>query len=421
MLQTVLHIPHEIAGWPVFGWGWALALWIAFSTGMLAWLLNRHGWQGDTPSFLWMSLFVSAAILWLLPRLEERAFGHEFGLPIRGYGVMLMLGVIAGVWLASYRARQVGLDPDLLYGLAFAVFVAGIAGARLFYVIQYWPDFRRESWLETLGEVAKFTEGGLVVYGSLIGCLAATAWYAVRHKLPMLALGDLMAPCLLVGLAFGRIGCLLNGCCFGGTCELSLPRISFPPGSPPYLRQLEQGTLTGLQMRSDESRNRTAERVATGSLAERSGLRPGDRLAYAVDTNELLRAHRIDKESTRPVVTLSANQRTTRWTYADLPPRSQPVHPTQLYASVNAALLAWLLWNAYPYRRRDGQVLGWLLVLYPLTRYILEIVRTDEPGRFGTNLSISQWVSLLMISCAISLLIYLSRLPAHITSFETRD
>ncbi len=80
-----------------------------------------------------------------------------------------------------------------------------------------------------LREVLKFTEGGLVVYGSLIGAGLAFLVYCKKHKLPMLKLADIIAPSLVIGLAFGRSGCLLNGCCYGGVCDkpwaITFPRL----------------------------------------------------------------------------------------------------------------------------------------------------------------------------------------------------
>src|SRR5690606_35601826 len=121
------------------------------------------------------------------------------GLPIRGYGVMMLMGVLAGVGLAAQRARRMGVNPEAIYSLAFYMFVGGIVGARGFYVVQKWDEFGSESLDATIGNIVKFTEGGLVVYGSLIGGLLAAMLFCSRKRLPMLAIADLIAPSLVVG------------------------------------------------------------------------------------------------------------------------------------------------------------------------------------------------------------------------------
>jgi phosphatidylglycerol---prolipoprotein diacylglyceryl transferase len=76
------------------------------------------------------------------------------------------------------------------------------------------------------------------------------------HKLPVLAFADLIAPSLLLGLAFGRIGCLLNGCCYGGLCETPWLGVRFPATSPVYERQLAFGELHGFRLQKDASTHR---------------------------------------------------------------------------------------------------------------------------------------------------------------------
>ena len=171
---------------------------------------------------------MALAIIGLKYIEEKDSLGYVVGLPIRSYGVMVLLGVLSGVWLATHRARRMGVDPDKILSLATRMFFFGFLGARLFYVIEFWDDqFAHNNLRQTLIAIINFTEGGLVVYGSLIGALLAAWLYLRRQKLPILAISDLIAPSLLLGLAFGRIGCLLNGCCFGSICDTPLA-ITFP-------------------------------------------------------------------------------------------------------------------------------------------------------------------------------------------------
>jgi phosphatidylglycerol---prolipoprotein diacylglyceryl transferase len=93
------------------------------------------------------------------------------------------------------------------------------------------------------------------------------------------------------------------------------------------------------------------------------------------------------------------------------PVRSFPVHPTQLYAALDAALLAAFLWFYYPFRRRDGEVFALLVTLHPLSRFLLEIIRDDEPGLWNTPLTIAQWTSVAIFVAAVALWWFLLRQP----------
>src|SRR5947199_6162604 len=136
MQTTLFHIPAEVAGTPVFCFGWLLLAWLAFAVALSVWLLRRPNGSREVASYVPVFVVVALVIAFFLPSLVEKLpDGKLLGLPIRGYGVMLMLATIAGVGLAAYRAWQVGLDPEVIYSLAFVMFLAGIVGARLFYVI----------------------------------------------------------------------------------------------------------------------------------------------------------------------------------------------------------------------------------------------------------------------------------------------
>jgi phosphatidylglycerol---prolipoprotein diacylglyceryl transferase len=93
------------------------------------------------------------------------------------------------------------------------------------------------------------------------------------------------------------------------------------------------------------------------------------------------------------------------------PPWSLPVHPAQLYAAVDAALLALLAVVFTPLARRDGEVFALVLTLHPLSRLLLEAIRVDEPPALGTPFSISQLVSLVLLAAAVALWWHLSRQP----------
>lgn len=419
MRRTLFYIPHEIAGLPVFGFGWGLLL-LAFVGGFLLWrTIRSRGFDAEVRSQLVMLAVMAAAIVWLIPRVEEPLdpgawtlppVQADSGLPIRGYGVMLLSGVVLGVALAANRAARAGLHPDVILSLAFAMVVGGMVGARLFFVIQYWDLMRGPTWAATLGNLVSVDKGGLVVYGSLIGALVAFAFYGRQAKLPLLPLADLIAPSLALGLALGRIGCLLNGCCFGGACELPWA-VRFPAGSPPYEDQHSEGLLYGFRLDNDSFDRVLVEWVNDGGPFAGT-LSAGDEIlaiqGMAVQ-NRAIAMELLGRSGGELQMRLS-DGRLVSAQLPRLPDRSLPVHPTQIYSSINAILLCAGAILLYPYRRKHGQIMAGMLSAYAGTRFLLEMIRTDE-GDFVAQLTISQNISLLMAIGLAALWVYIARQP----------
>jgi phosphatidylglycerol:prolipoprotein diacylglycerol transferase len=417
--STLFHIPHAdpFLGIPLFGLGWLLGLWILVSLVILAGLVRQHGWNKEVWSYLPVLAVIGAVIYAVVPLIEEQTLGGEpIGVPIRGYGLCLLLGVVGGVALAAYQAQRAGMSPEVIYSVSFWMFVCGIIGARTFYVIEYWDQFSQPSAKETIAAILKLTDGGLVVYGSLFGGLLAIAGYCWRHRVPVLALTDVLVPGMLLGLALGRLGCLLNGCCWGGLCGDSHLGITFPPASPPYVDHLESGTLLGLKLARVDDGTLQVKAVEQGSLADRAGLKVGDTITeLRLPTGQELTAIRSgDREAWKSLVTIGTRDgRRVSWDFHDLPARSRPVYPTQLLSAFNAALLCCLLLFYYPLRRRDGEILALGLTIYPVTRFLLEMIRTDEGGLFAVDykVTISQAVSVGFIVLVVALWAYVLTRP----------
>ncbi len=153
-----------------------------------------------------------------------------FGLPVHWYGILVATGFLAGLWTASRRARSVGIEPERVFDLGPWLILGGIAGGRVLYVISYW----REQFADNpFPEVFMVQHGGLVFYGGLIGATLAGVGYIRWKKLPLWKMADILAPSIALGYAFGRIGCLLNGCCYGRDCDLPWG-IHFPAGHAKY-------------------------------------------------------------------------------------------------------------------------------------------------------------------------------------------
>jgi phosphatidylglycerol---prolipoprotein diacylglyceryl transferase len=151
----------------------------------------------------------------------------QFGnFAVHTYGVLVALGFFTGLWVASRLARRSGMNPDLPYELTPWLVFGGLGGARILYVASYWSrDFAGYPWWEPLA----IWKGGLVFYGGLIGATIATSAAVLRRHLPYWKVADILMPGLALGHAFGRIGCLMNGCCYGARCSLPWA-IHFPRG-----------------------------------------------------------------------------------------------------------------------------------------------------------------------------------------------
>lgn len=415
MCSELFRIPLQWHGVPIFGFGVLLAAWLALSAWGWRAMARQLGWQAAAKAHLPTILIVAAAIALFIPRY------FPSGVPIRGYGVMVLAGSVAGILIAVHRAGRAGVPPDEIMGLTVAMFLAGIVGARLFYVVEYWEErIHKADWQATLKAALSFTEGGLVIYGAFLGAMAAFFWYMRRRRLPALAMADLIAPSMLVGLAFGRVGCLLNGCCYGGETALpwavTFPHYSGPEHtSPPYADQAASGRFYGFRLSaSGGDAAPVIDQVFAGSAADEAGLRAGDQITkineYSLGSTaaaqELLLAA---VEGQHPLQIRTARGTEHALPAIDAPSRSRPVHPTQLYESITAALLAWVLWAFYPFRRRDGAVTALMITLYPIARFLLEAIRIDEPAVFGTGLSISQNISVLLLAVAAGLWLYIRR------------
>jgi phosphatidylglycerol:prolipoprotein diacylglycerol transferase len=418
MCSELFRIPSQYSGVPIFGVGLLLVVWLV--GGGLAIFLSgkRTGWSAETWGYLPGFILGAVGIAF-----AGRLFPE--GLPIRGFGVMVLTGSVTAIWLLIRRARQVGISSDVIMSLSFGLFIGGILGARLFYVIEYWDTrFQSNNWSTTLLEIVKFTEGGLVFYGSMIGGGVAYVVLTRKMKLPALALADLIAPSLLVGLAFGRLGCLLNGCCYGGETDKQWA-VTFPKESVLYSEQVSFGRMYALRIGSLDNNNPRpiVELVDANSAAAEAGVKPGMKIT-AINGRQV--SH-LDEARQELMLAFNSDQTLRLETEAgqtfELPvsrlPRSRPVHPTQIYSSVNAALLAWVLWSFYPVRRRDGEVIALLVLLYPTSRFLLEMIRIDESAVFGTGLSISQNISLILFVSALAFWIYLWNQPREKAIFSS--
>jgi phosphatidylglycerol:prolipoprotein diacylglycerol transferase len=259
-------------------------------------------------------------------------FYGQAELPIYGFGIMLVLAFIFSPWLAWWRARREGLDGDVILDMGFWIFIAGLVGARTFYCIEYWGTE-----IHNLLEAFQYWRGGIVYYGGIVGGVIGFFGYRLFYPFPLRPYLDVVAPSIALGTFFGRLGCFLNGCCYGDQCRLPWA-LSFPRESPAWWHHVHAGL------------------ISKGS------------------------------------------------------PESLPIHPTQLYSALDGLVLLILLSAYYPLRRRDGEVMGLLMITYPITRFLIEYIRNDEAA-FLMGLTISQTISVFLLLSGLVYWAWLGTLP----------
>ncbi|MFA6130010.1 MAG: prolipoprotein diacylglyceryl transferase [Candidatus Omnitrophota bacterium] len=129
---------------------------------------------------------------------------------IYSYGLMLVLAFFVSAHLACRQAVKMQIDPDKIFNLCFYVFIAGIIGSRFLYVIS-----NLYYYLKHPLEIVMLQHGGMAIFGGIIFGSIFACFYIIRNKMNLLMTLDLLAPFIALGQAIGRIGCFLNGCCYG--------------------------------------------------------------------------------------------------------------------------------------------------------------------------------------------------------------
>lgn len=159
---------------------------------------------------------------------------HIGPLPIRAYGLALALSFFAGVWYVWRQTSKYNKSFDPYLTISYIMIAGGVIGARIFYVLAH-PDEFAGNWLNSFNPLSgsQFGIAGLNVYGGVIVAVLGTLIYCRVKRMPILEVLDFFAPTLGLGLAITRIGCFLNGCCFGTPTDLFWG-VKFPDGSIPY-------------------------------------------------------------------------------------------------------------------------------------------------------------------------------------------
>ncbi len=239
---------------------------------------------------------------------------------IASYGFMIMVGFLICLYTLQRRAEKTDISRDAMFNVAIAMLLFGVFGARLFHIIQFWEE---GGFAENPLRMLRVDRGGLVFYGGLAGGLAGAFIFILKQDLPFGKTLGLIASVGPIGHAFGRIGCFLNGCCYG-RITTSFTGMRFPRildseqniiGSPAFLDHLDAGLV----------------------------------------------------------------QKTDLW--------SLPVHATQLYeAGYNLLIFALLTWWLSRHNR-PSELIGLYMITYGMARFLNEIFRVTEPFAAGLSIA----------------------------------
>jgi phosphatidylglycerol:prolipoprotein diacylglycerol transferase len=299
------------------------------------------------------------------PELFDIPFIH---ISVKSYGTLVVIGFLLAVWLMRRMAKRAGQNPEWIASAAMYALIAGFVGAKLFHVAHYYEQFRHNF-------SAIFSGSGFEFLGGVLTAIVFLLVYFYLKKLPFWLYLDMLAVGLMVGLGFGRIGCLMNGCCYGKITDVPWA-IHFPYKSPVFYGQAHPNPERG---RPQPQLNLPESYFQDGFLKPYEKLTPEQKEAV----------------TTGPLCVL-------------------PVHPTQIYSSINAFLLACVLYAVW---RKLGQIkpgvtMSLTMVLYGITRFFLETLRDDNPFEYAwwtlyKGGTVSQNICIYLILAGVFLLVFM--------------
>jgi phosphatidylglycerol:prolipoprotein diacylglycerol transferase len=276
---------------------------------------------------------------------------------IGSYSAMLLLGFLFGWYLARWRAKRQGMSPRHIDNLALLIAVVSLFGARLFSWWFYFPPGYSFWAAMTMGG------GGMVFYGGLIFGFVCLFAYTAVTRISLRELFDVFAPSAALGLAFGRVGCFMAGCCWGDLCvdrdavHLHNPQLQYQLSTVPAL---------------------------SGAHFPLAVTFPPEAGAY-------------EQHSQLGLVPAGAT-------------RSLPVHPVQLYEAALALALAIYLHRSFRNRKWPGEIGVKLIIGYAIIRFGIEFLRADNsPVYWG--LTLSQVISVLLAAACVVFLRWNARVP----------
>lgn len=126
---------------------------------------------------------------------------------LRWYSLIVMAAIAIGIWIASREAKRKGLPVEKFYDMTIWVVIAGLLGARLFHVIDHWSDIYAFNPIQAF----YFWDGGLAIWGGVIGGILAAALFALTHQWKIRVILDALVPGAVLGQAIGRFACIITG------------------------------------------------------------------------------------------------------------------------------------------------------------------------------------------------------------------
>lgn len=311
-------------------------------------------------------------------------------LTVKSYGMMVVVGFLAAMYIIRRLSRGMGHDAEHITTAALYSLISGVVGARAMYVIHYWDQFSGRNILD----IFAVWKGGLELLGGVLTAICVIVLYLRAKKLPIRRYLDILAVGLLLALAFGRIGCLLNGCGFGRPTKSSIA-ITFPYDSLSYQSQV----------RPNPERNRNAPYINL----------PREYFGYADSNGKWHEAAAFDywPYYLKPfdMLTPAQQYQVVKGRYRPL-----PVIPTEIYSSICAllvclALYGWRAWGISfekkgkipPFFLRPGSTFAVMFIFYGIVRFQLEILRDDNP--IGVDgLTISQNICIGLVIAGLVLI-----------------
>lgn len=315
--------------------------------------------------------------------------------PVYGYGLMLVIGFLAATQLAKFLAARCKLNGELFINAALLALLFGVLGARLSHILESIAadtgEFANNGrpFIENFKAMLNLSSGGLTFYGGFLLATPVLIGYALWKKVPLLKGMDIVAPCLMVGLAFGRIGCFFNGCCYGEECSLAWGA-EFPYGSNAFVEQYEKGEIAVPPVLTDPTRPYSNGRPRlllkndiNAEIHELENLTPAKKAKFPGWQAQLerLQAARDAYPTIAPTL------------------RAKPVHPTEIYSAFNSFFVAAVLLAFFTLTPAPGRVFALMLILEGASRYTLEILRV-EPAVLG-HLSFSMVIGVGLVIAGI--------------------
>jgi len=254
-----------------------------------------------------------------------------FGFEIAYYGIAVVIGMVLGLFIMSREAKRLGENEEKYWDMGIIMLIAGVIGARIFYVVFAWEYYR-----DNLLSIFNLRQGGLAIYGGIIGSVITVYIYGKIQKISFPKMIDCIAPGLLIGQVIGRWGNFFNREVFGGYTD-----------------------------------NILAMQLPVSAVREQSEITTAmwDNLVNISGTDFI------------------------------------QVHPTFLYEGLwNIGVLV-LLWLYRKHKKFDGEVFLLYLIGYGVGRFWIEAVRTDQLLISGTNLPVSQVISVAFVVVAFGIII----------------